>query len=160
VHHQVTFSSWAKFLSNTHSSSKMLRSITQNVIRESRRKARFMNSCRPIIVSSSAISGGYISYSKLEVSLNHYVGKKSFSSRHDLTRSFSAAVVDEIHDAETPFKKLLAANRGEIATRIMRASSELGIPTAGIYAHEGKSIVQRIKVIYDFSDIFETSRIL
>lgn len=37
-----------------------------------------------------------------------------------------------------PFEKLLAANRGEIATRIVRAASELGIQTAGIYAHEGK----------------------
>jgi len=37
-----------------------------------------------------------------------------------------------------PFKKLMAANRGEIATRIVRAASELGIQTAGIYAHEGK----------------------
>jgi hypothetical protein len=38
---------------------------------------------------------------------------------------------------EKPFKKILAANRGEIATRIMRASAELGIPSAGIYSHEG-----------------------
>ena len=37
-----------------------------------------------------------------------------------------------------PFEKLMAANRGEIATRIVRAASELGIKTAGIYAHEGK----------------------
>jgi pyruvate carboxylase len=37
-----------------------------------------------------------------------------------------------------PFEKLMAANRGEIATRIVRAASELGIQTAGIYAHEGK----------------------
>lgn len=38
---------------------------------------------------------------------------------------------------QAPFKKLLAANRGEIATRIMRASSELGIASAGIYSYEG-----------------------
>jgi hypothetical protein len=36
-----------------------------------------------------------------------------------------------------PFYKLLAANRGEIATRINRAAAELGIITAGIYSHEG-----------------------
>jgi hypothetical protein len=35
---------------------------------------------------------------------------------------------------KAPFKKLMAANRGEIATRIMRASSELGIPTVGIFS--------------------------
>ena len=32
------------------------------------------------------------------------------------------------------FKKLLVANRGEIATRIIRACNELGIPTVGIYS--------------------------
>lgn len=40
-----------------------------------------------------------------------------------------------------PFGKLLAANRGEIACRIMRGAAELGINTAGIYSHEGKSYV-------------------
>ena len=37
------------------------------------------------------------------------------------------------------FKKILIANRGEIATRIMRACAELGIPSVGIYSHEGES---------------------
>ena len=40
-----------------------------------------------------------------------------------------------------PFKKLLAANRGEIAVRILRGASELGIPTSAIYSHEGKSLM-------------------
>ena len=39
-----------------------------------------------------------------------------------------------------PFKKLLAANRGEIATRISRGAAELGISTVGIYSHEGMCI--------------------
>ena len=47
---------------------------------------------------------------------------------------------DEPLLARAPFKKLLAANRGEIATRIMRASSELGIASAGIYSHEGELV--------------------
>lgn len=41
--------------------------------------------------------------------------------------------------SSAPFTKLLAANRGEIATRITRAAAELGIRTAGIYSYEGKS---------------------
>ena len=41
-------------------------------------------------------------------------------------------------DIDAPFTKLLAANRGEIATRICRGAAELGIQTAGIYSHEGK----------------------
>jgi pyruvate carboxylase len=42
-----------------------------------------------------------------------------------------------------PFNKLLAANRGEISTRINRAAAELGIATAGIYSHEGKQVIIR-----------------
>ena len=42
-----------------------------------------------------------------------------------------------IEGPEPPFGKLLAANRGEISTRITRAAAELGIATAGIYSHEG-----------------------
>jgi Biotin carboxylase, N-terminal domain len=44
-----------------------------------------------------------------------------------------------IDGSPAPFFKILAANRGEIATRINRAASELGISTAGIYSHEGKT---------------------
>jgi pyruvate carboxylase len=39
--------------------------------------------------------------------------------------------------SEAPFTKLMAANRGEIATRISRGAAELGIQTVGIYSHEG-----------------------
>ena len=38
-----------------------------------------------------------------------------------------------------PFRKLMAGNRGEIATRICRGAAELGIQTVGIYSHEGTS---------------------
>jgi hypothetical protein len=37
-----------------------------------------------------------------------------------------------------PFDKVMAANRGEIATRILRAASELGCGTVGIYSREGE----------------------
>lgn len=42
---------------------------------------------------------------------------------------------------DRPFNKIMAANRGEIATRIMRACAELGVPSVGIYSHEGMSTI-------------------
>ncbi len=36
------------------------------------------------------------------------------------------------------FKKVLVANRGEIAIRIYRALNELGIQTVGIFSKEDK----------------------
>jgi pyruvate carboxylase len=43
------------------------------------------------------------------------------------------------------FRKLLVANRGEIAVRAFRAAYELGIPTAAIYAPEDRGSVHRVK---------------
>ena len=43
------------------------------------------------------------------------------------------------------FKKLLVANRGEIAVRAFRAAYELGIPTAAVYAPEDRGSVHRVK---------------
>lgn len=42
-------------------------------------------------------------------------------------------------------KKLLIANRGEIAIRIMRAAAEMGIRTVAIYAEEDKFAMHRFK---------------
>ena len=43
------------------------------------------------------------------------------------------------------FKKILVANRGEIAIRIFRACSELGIRTVAIYSEEDKNALFRTK---------------
>ena len=43
------------------------------------------------------------------------------------------------------FKKLLIANRGEIAIRVLRAANELGIRTVAIYAKEDKLALHRFK---------------
>ncbi|DAZ99854.1 TPA: hypothetical protein N0F65_008597 [Lagenidium giganteum] len=47
-------------------------------------------------------------------------------------------------------KKLMAANRGEIATRIMRAGNELGISTVGIFSKEDRFTQHRYKADESF----------
>ena len=47
--------------------------------------------------------------------------------------------------SETTFKRLLVANRSEIAIRVMRAATELGITTVGVYAEEDKLALHRFK---------------
>lgn len=44
-----------------------------------------------------------------------------------------------------PFKKIMVANRGEIAIRIFRACSELGIGTVAIYSKEDRLSLHRYK---------------
>ncbi len=43
------------------------------------------------------------------------------------------------------FRKLLVANRSEIAIRVLRAASELGIRTVAIYSHEDRFALHRFK---------------
>ncbi|MGF1551751.1 MAG: pyruvate carboxylase [Paracoccaceae bacterium] len=45
----------------------------------------------------------------------------------------------------TRFRKILVANRGEIAIRVMRAANELGKRTVAIYAEEDKLALHRFK---------------
>jgi pyruvate carboxylase len=44
-----------------------------------------------------------------------------------------------------PIRKILVANRGEIAIRVCRAASELGISTVAIYSHEDRLALHRYK---------------
>src|SRR4051794_17012993 len=43
------------------------------------------------------------------------------------------------------FRKLMVANRGEIAIRVFRSAHELGIGTVAIYSHEDRFSLHRLK---------------
>ena len=43
------------------------------------------------------------------------------------------------------FRKILIANRGEIAIRVMRAANEMGKSTVAIFAEEDKLSLHRFK---------------
>src|SRR5207244_613416 len=43
------------------------------------------------------------------------------------------------------FRRLLVANRGEIAIRVFRTAHELGIRTVAIYSHEDRFALHRFK---------------
>jgi pyruvate carboxylase len=47
--------------------------------------------------------------------------------------------------SQTPIRKLLAANRSEIAIRVFRSAHELGIRTVAIYSHEDRFALHRFK---------------
>ena len=44
-----------------------------------------------------------------------------------------------------PIKKLLVANRSEIAIRVLRSATELGIRTVAVYAYEDRYALHRLK---------------
>ncbi|TWU03340.1 pyruvate carboxylase [Neorhodopirellula pilleata] len=44
-----------------------------------------------------------------------------------------------------PIRKILVANRSEIATRVFRSATELGIKTVAIYSHEDRYALHRFK---------------
>jgi len=60
-------------------------------------------------------------------------------------RAFSTTVGATTTERQCrPIKKLLIANRGEIAVRICRAAKERGIQTVGIYAKEDSQALHRV----------------
>src|SRR4051794_33016732 len=48
-------------------------------------------------------------------------------------------------EAAPPFRKLMAANRSEIAIRVFRSAHELGARTVAVYSHEDRFALHRFK---------------
>lgn len=71
----------------------------------------------------------------------HSTTGKSTATHRNKSTTAKCIMGDAISFPNRPFTKIMAANRGEIATRIMRAGTELGCGTVGIYSHEGTSYI-------------------
>src|SRR6516164_7816863 len=52
---------------------------------------------------------------------------------------------DPAQTIDRPIRKLLVANRSEIAIRVFRTATELGIRTVAIYSHEDRFALHRFK---------------
>ena len=75
-----------------------------------------------------------------------HANSSMLSLRAELARaSARAARASSTRPGPKPFKKLLAANRGEIATRILRAGTELDLRTVAIYSQEDRYTAHRYK---------------
>lgn len=110
-------------------------------------RALLRSAGRPALASRSAAALAArrtftCSASVLSSTLSSPTGSKRFKSAepaavdNDFSTNAAAEIPGGLFD-EKPFNKIMAANRGEIATRIMRACAELGVPSVGIYSHEG-----------------------
>jgi hypothetical protein len=73
--------------------------------------------------------------------------RRLFHTFHTPDETLPDQATGMVNVTNAPFTKIMAANRGEIATRINRAASELGIATAGIYSHEGV-YSRRVRITY------------
>ena len=56
----------------------------------------------------------------------------------DITQDVNDMACGPMGGTKAPFKKIMAANRAEIAVRIMRAATELNMETVAIYGYEDR----------------------
>src|SRR5262249_46819165 len=56
-----------------------------------------------------------------------------------------SAIDSDFKASMTPIRKLLVANRSEIAIRVFRSAHELGVRTVAIYSHEDRFALHRFK---------------
>ena len=70
---------------------------------------------------------------------------RRLSTRLNTRGSFFRKLNLSYDASRPPFDKVMAANRGEIAIRIMRAGTELGCKTVGIYSYEDRLQQHRYK---------------
>ena len=73
-----------------------------------------------------------------------YALPQSLQTRQESTQAAPPRVTQASHEYK-PIRKLLMANRGEIAIRVFRAATEMGIRTVAIYSEQDKQQMHRLK---------------
>ena len=66
------------------------------------------------------------------------------ATRRDARRGFSS-LTPLTYSTPNPIKKVMSANRGEIATRVFRAAHEMGLKTVAVYSKEDAMNTHRLK---------------
>ena len=129
----------------------MLSAATRALVRTAGRRvpsAASLAARRTMICSTSVLASTAAS------ALSSATGSKRFKSAEPVAVE-NDPFFEEGHALfdEKPFNKIMAANRGEIATRIMRACAELGVPSVGIYSHEGTLIIDTARFFIFLSGV-------
>lgn len=86
----------------------------------------------------SCRNSGFASYTKLSSSGFSHNGGSSFIPFQQ-KKLFSTGIKYD------PIKKLMVANRGEIAIRVFRAATEMGIRTVSVYSEQDSMAMHRLK---------------
>ncbi|XP_071794200.1 pyruvate carboxylase, mitochondrial-like [Asterias amurensis] len=95
--------------------------------------------------TSNSLSHHYVS---LRTSASHHGGSNnsvSDSTSSGASHSYSTLAPEKLDPNRVPINKVMVANRGEIAIRVFRACTELGIRTVAIYSHQDKGNMHRGK---------------
>ena len=91
-----------------------------------------------------------LSPKSVTTALNYKYNNETMDSyaHSETTRTTERPASEHVADL-CPFKKVMAANRGEIAIRINRAATELNLDTVSLYAYEGEYIICHLHKTYN-----------